>query len=77
MNGNVPNRERTVPRGRSWGSCADCVHLGPQMTCPAFPDRIPQLSFADLKRVHGAMEIAANIVSFEQGATTERDRATV
>lgn len=41
MSSNMPNWERTVPRGQSWGSCADCVHLGPQMTCPAFPDRIP------------------------------------
>ncbi len=41
MSGRRPNWERTVPRGQSWGSCADCMHLGPQMTCSAFPDRIP------------------------------------
>ncbi len=31
----------------------------------------------DLERAHGARAVVTNIVSFEQGATTERDRATV
>ncbi len=43
----------------------------------AISDVHPELSFSDLSRVHGMMEIAANIVSFEQGATPEPDRATV
>jgi hypothetical protein len=37
----MPKSESSESKGQSWGSCFDCVHLGPQMTCPAFPQRIP------------------------------------
>ena len=46
-----------------------------EFSASAISDVHPELSFADLKRVHGAMEVAANIVSFEQAATPEPDRA--
>jgi hypothetical protein len=35
------NWERTVPRDTSWGSCRVCEHFRPDMTCAAYPERIP------------------------------------
>lgn len=36
----------------------------------------PELSYGDLTRLHGMMEIAANIVEIEEQAEQEPDRAT-
>ena len=35
------NAERSIPRGQSWGGCRVCKHFQPDMTCIAFPRRIP------------------------------------
>jgi hypothetical protein len=37
----VPNWERSVPRGQPWGNCRVCQHLRRDMSCIAFPERIP------------------------------------
>ncbi len=37
----TPNWEHTIPRDQSWGACHLCQHFRPDMTCTAYPDRIP------------------------------------
>jgi hypothetical protein len=37
----APNWERSVPLTARWGSCRTCRHLRGDMSCAAYPDRIP------------------------------------
>jgi hypothetical protein len=35
------NWKRSIPRDQLWGGCGACVHFRKDMTCVAFPHRIP------------------------------------
>lgn len=35
------NWERSIPREQSWGGCRLCKHFRPDLTCAAYPERIP------------------------------------
>ncbi len=32
---------RSIPPDQRWGGCRWCIHFRPDMTCSAFPERIP------------------------------------
>jgi hypothetical protein len=36
-----PNLEPSIPPGQPWGGCRLCRHFRPDITCDAFPERIP------------------------------------
>lgn len=35
--------KRSIARGVTWGGCLACRHFRPDVTCVAYPDRIPLL----------------------------------
>ena len=37
----TPNWTRSIPKGQSWGGCLACKHFRYDMTCAAYPERIP------------------------------------
>lgn len=37
----MANWERTIPEGQRWGGCRACRHFRADLTCAAYPDRIP------------------------------------
>jgi hypothetical protein len=37
----APNWQRSLPRTERWGGCRVCKHFRPDMTCAAYPRRIP------------------------------------
>ncbi len=37
----MANWKRSIPGGQDWGGCRWCVHFRPDMTCVAYPHRIP------------------------------------
>ena len=54
---------------------AECWQGALDFSAAAIGQVHPELSFRDLERVHGAMEVAANIVTLEREAERQPDRA--
>jgi hypothetical protein len=37
----MPDWKRSIPRDQLWGGCRACVHFRKDLSCVAFPYRIP------------------------------------